>query len=68
MTEEMTGQVAENSADAETHAEPSMDFDVVIDEWIARFVCNSDVSRHTPAMNHLTLIAIPALKTMLKEQ
>lgn len=40
--------------------------DAIVDEWVARRLHNSPVSRATEAMNYLTLVAIPALKTALK--
>ena len=40
--------------------------DKIVDEWFARFICNSPASRVTEVVNYLAQTALPALKQALK--
>lgn len=58
-------QAAQAEAQAQARADAEARIDSVIGAWVADHIHGSPVARDTASFNHLTQVAIPALRTAI---
>ena len=59
--------VAAATPEPATAEEPPDRHDAAIDAWVAAYIHNSPIARSTEAFNHMTQVALPALRLALQE-